>query len=152
MQALLITIIDMTLARMNELREEIQKSAAKGEKYKSDLSEMINDILHKSVEICVFGFVNHNRTLTYDNLDGSSVELNIGYFLKRATGTIFKRVMNPLRQFTTIFDESVIGQEEKNSLKNNSKFKAYMLEIISQRKMELKDPNFKGSDFLSLIL
>lgn len=50
---------------------------------------MINDILHKSVEICVFGFTNDNRTLTYVNLDGSSVELNIGYFLKRTTGSFF---------------------------------------------------------------
>jgi hypothetical protein len=86
------------------------------------------------VEVCVFGFDNPSKTLTYKNFDNSTTQLSISSHLKKSTFGILVRTINPLRFFSNVFDKMVIGSNERIAIENADTFKAYILDIIKQRK------------------
>ena len=63
------------------------------------------------------------------------------------------RLASVFRQFTDFFDGTIIGAEEKENATNVASFKNFVVEMINERRSELKDPNApRKNDFLTLLL
>ncbi|CDW88283.1 cytochrome p450 [Stylonychia lemnae] len=127
------------------------KQDIKNGQNEKELGKIISDHVTACILASVFGQTKSKQTLEFLKPDGIE-ELSIGSCVAKFFFQLVRRQITPLRQITRLFDKHYIGQNEKLLAQNLDNYRAYLQQLIDERKEQLKDPNFQSADFLTLLL
>eukprot|EP00347_Sterkiella_histriomuscorum_P011321 403372900 len=146
MAHILNTIIQMSKECVEKLKEDI-----KAGKNELNLVEFINTLTMRSIQVCVFGISDFEQDPTY--LDNQKeTKISLGPYLKKLFMAYARRNAHFLRMNFTLFDQTFIGQPEKELQKNCHTFRGYLHNQIKIRREQMKDPQYQSKDFLTLLL
>ncbi|CDW82712.1 cytochrome p450 [Stylonychia lemnae] len=139
-------IIRKTFTWIEGIKEDIKNGNNERE-----LNFMINSHILDCILMSVFGETQIKQVFSLI-VDDKIQEVSLGVAVSRLFLGMSRKSMKPLRQFTTLFDSLFIGQQEKILEKNVFNFRELLQRLIDERKEKMKDPNFDGADFLTMLL
>eukprot|EP00347_Sterkiella_histriomuscorum_P018238 403346269 len=148
MEGMLKKIVETAVTKVKQQRDIIKSSKII---VQLELCDFLNNLVHQCVEVCVFGISDENSSLKFVQEQRHEM-ISMGQFIKKVMTGIFTRSVAPIRQFTSIFDRRFLGKNEKEIEQNCITFRNYIRDIVNKRRVDLRNPNFKSDDFLTMIL
>ena len=146
MIAMLDSISELAFDRVSEWKRDYA-----GQDREFALIRSPADLLMDCIQACVFGQKHLGKKLSYIQ-DGVEKELTVGQFMKDITTRLFFRSVGILRSLTTMFDASYVTKDEKEIQRNLLCLRAYIKDLIRDKKEEMRQEKTMKEDFLSIML
>ncbi|CDW77402.1 cytochrome p450 [Stylonychia lemnae] len=140
-------IIKQTFNWVQGIKQDIKQG-----KNERELGSMIGEHLLDCILTSVFGETKHKKFLKYIIEGDNTEDASLTVIVSRIFIKLSRKPFRVFRLFTHSLDTWYIGEDEKNIHKNIINYRNMLSELIYERRQAMKDPNFDGADFLTLLL